>query len=75
MEAIPGIHPRPADANFIFFGCDFDADRVYSQLMERGILIKNFNTPGTMKNFMRVTVGTREENNRFIEALQAILSK
>ena len=75
MMAIPGIHPRPTDANFIFFGCDFDADRVYSRLMERGILIKNFNTPGTMKNFMRVTVGTRDENNRFIEALQAIISK
>jgi histidinol-phosphate aminotransferase len=75
MQAIPEIHPRPTDANFIFFGCDFEADRVYSHLMERGILIKNFNAPGTMKNFMRVTVGTREENNRFIEALQDILSK
>ena len=31
-------------------------------LMERGILIKNFNAPGTMRGFMRVTVGTREEN-------------
>lgn len=75
MKAIPGIRPRPTDANFIFFDCDFDADRVYSHLMERGILIKNFNAPGTMKNFMRVTVGTREENNSFIETLQDILSK
>ena len=75
MKTIPGIHPRPTDANFIFFDCDFDADRVYTQLMERGILIKNFNTPGTMRNFMRVTVGTREENGRFIEVLQDIISK
>jgi histidinol-phosphate aminotransferase len=75
MKKIPGIHPRPADANFIFFGCDFDADRVYSKLMERGILIKNFNAPGAMRNFMRVTVGTREENSRFIEELQDIISK
>jgi histidinol-phosphate aminotransferase len=75
MKKIPGIHPRPADANFIFFGCDFDADRVYSKLMERGILIKNFNAPGAMRNFMRVTVGTREENSRFIGELQDILSK
>jgi histidinol-phosphate aminotransferase len=75
MEAIPGIHPRPTDANFIFFDCAFDADRVYEQLMERGILIKNFNAPGTMKNFMRVTVGTREENGRFIEGLKDIISK
>jgi histidinol-phosphate aminotransferase len=75
MKAIPGIRPRPADANFIFFDCDFDADRVYEHLMTRGILVRNFNAPGTMRNFMRVTVGTREENSRFIEALQDIISK
>jgi histidinol-phosphate aminotransferase len=75
MKSIPGIRPRPTDANFIFFDCDFDADRVYTKLMERGILIKNFNIPGTMRNFMRVTVGTREEDSRFIEVLQHIISK
>ena len=75
MKAIPGIRPRPTDANFIFFDCDFDADRVYEQLMTRGILIRNFNAPGAMRNFMRVTVGTREENGRFIEVLQDIISK
>ncbi len=31
MKTIPGIRPRPTDANFIFFDCDFDADRVYSE--------------------------------------------
>jgi histidinol-phosphate aminotransferase len=75
MKAIPGVDPRPTDANFIFFHCDFDADRVYSGLMERGVLIKNFNAPGTMGNFMRVTVGTREENSRFIEGLRDIITK
>ena len=45
LDALPGIHPRPTDANFIFFSCDFDTDRVYRQLMQRGILIKNFNSP------------------------------
>ncbi len=43
--------------------------------MERGILIKNFNSPGTMRGFMRVTVGTREENQEFIEVLKDILAK
>jgi histidinol-phosphate/aromatic aminotransferase/cobyric acid decarboxylase-like protein len=43
--------------------------------MERGVLIKNFNAPGTMRNFMRVTVGTREENGRFIEVLKDIIAK
>ena len=75
LEALPGIHPRPTDANFIFFSCDFDADRVYRQLMERGILIKNFNSPGTMRGCMRVTVGTREENQEFLDVLKDILAK
>jgi histidinol-phosphate aminotransferase len=75
MKAIPGVDPRPTDANFIFFHCDFDTDRVYKAMLERGVLIKNFNAPGTMRNFMRVTVGTREENRRFIEGLKDIVTK
>jgi histidinol-phosphate aminotransferase len=73
MKAIPGIHPRPTDANFIYFDCDFDSDRVYSGLMARGVLIKNFKAPGTKANFMRVTVGTRQENEMFLEGLRDIL--
>lgn len=75
LKAIPGVDPRPTDANFIFFHCDFDADRVYSALMERGVLIKNFNAPGTTGSFMRVTVGTRLENQRFIEGMKEIITK
>jgi histidinol-phosphate aminotransferase len=75
LDALPGIHPRPTEANFIFFSCDLDADRVYSQLMQRGIVIRNFNAPGKMRGYMRVTVGTREENKEFIEALRDIIAK
>jgi len=75
LESLPGIHPRPTEANFIFFSCDLDADRVYNELMQRGILIRNMNAPGMMKGFMRVTVGTREENMEFVEALRDIVAK
>jgi histidinol-phosphate aminotransferase len=75
MLSINGIHPRHSDANFIFFSCDFDSDRIYSMLRERGILIKNFNMPGRMRNFMRVTVGTPEENDVFIKGLGEVVNK
>ena len=75
LEKLPGVRPYPTDANFIFFCCDFDADRVYSKMMERGILIRNLNGPGMMRGFMRVTVGTRAENREFLEVLRDILSK
>jgi histidinol-phosphate aminotransferase len=75
LAALPGVHPRPPAANFIFFRCDFEADSVYKKLVARGILIKNFNAPGAMQNWMRVTVGTREENVEFLEVLRDIIPK
>jgi histidinol-phosphate aminotransferase len=75
METLPGIHIHPTDANFIFFRCDFDADSVYTALKKRGILIKNFNVPGMMRGYMRVTVGTREENMEFLEVLRDVITK
>jgi histidinol-phosphate aminotransferase len=74
LGSLDGIHPYPSDANFIFFSCDFDTDRVYSALVQEGILIKNLNSPGILKNCMRVTVGNREENNEFLKALKKVIS-
>jgi histidinol-phosphate aminotransferase len=73
LRKIEGIHPYPSDANFIFFSCDFDTDRVYRSLIQEGILIKNLNGPGILKNCMRVTVGNHEENEEFLKALRKIL--
>jgi histidinol-phosphate aminotransferase len=75
LKRIKGINPMPSNANFIFFSCDFDADHVYRCLIKQGILIKNFNSPGLMKNCMRVTVGTPEENEAFIRTIQSLMSE
>ncbi|MBW6486618.1 MAG: histidinol-phosphate transaminase [Syntrophobacterales bacterium] len=75
LLAIAGIKPWRSDANFIFFSCDFDSDRIYSELLAGGVLVKNFNMPGRIKNFMRVTVGTPEENGIFIKKLKEILQQ
>jgi histidinol-phosphate aminotransferase len=75
LGKIAGLHPFPSDANFIFFSCDFDTDNIYSTLARKGILIKNLNSPGVLKNCMRVTVGSREENEEFLKVLKKILQK
>jgi histidinol-phosphate aminotransferase len=75
LGEIEAVHPYPSDANFIFFSCDFDTDNIYSLLIREGILIKNLNSPGVLKNCMRVTVGNREENQELIKALKKILRK
>ncbi|MDQ5984508.1 MAG: Histidinol-phosphate aminotransferase [Syntrophus sp. SKADARSKE-3] len=74
LSGLKGIHPFQSDANFIFFSCDFNADSIYGHLLKKGIMIKNLNAPGRMKNTMRVTIGTRKENAQFMEALRECLT-
>jgi histidinol-phosphate aminotransferase len=42
--------------------------------MEKGVLIRNFNSPGRLENCLRVTIGTPNENNDFLRALREVLS-
>lgn len=69
------IEPYPSDANFILFRLN-DASRIFTQLQQHGILIKNLdNSHPLLKNCLRVTVGTLEENDRFCNTLQNLVTK
>ncbi len=74
MHKIKGIIPYPSRANFIFFSCAFDSDRIYSKLASAGVIVKNLNS-GLTRNCMRVTVGNRKENEAFLSALKSALSE
>jgi len=73
LKLINGVEVYPTDANFILFRVS-DADGVFEKLIEMGVLIRNFNSPGRLKNCLRVTIGTPEENDAFLTALGGILS-
>ncbi len=66
LSSIQGVTPCPSEANFILFRVS-DPDMVFDKLLKQGILIKNMN--GIIRNAMRITVGTRAENDLFIKAL------
>lgn len=74
MSDMGGVEPYHSDANFILFKVG-DADSLFEALVERDILIRNFNKPGRLENCMRVTIGTPGENDRFLRALGDILSR
>ncbi len=73
LSGLTGVEPYPSDANFILFKVG-DADSVFNALIERDVLIRNFNRPGRLENCMRVTIGTPYENDSFLNALRDILS-
>lgn len=66
----------PSRANFILLKLKrANASQVFEQLKVAGILIKNLNSAGGMlKNCLRVTVGTPEENQAFLTAFRNILA-
>ena len=61
----------PSEANFILIKVD-DADKRYSQLIEKGIVIRNRTTQPLCENTLRLTVGTKEENKKLMQALKQI---
>ncbi|MFM8331322.1 MAG: histidinol-phosphate transaminase [Candidatus Methylumidiphilus sp.] len=65
----------PSQANFVSFRVlGQDADAVFGKLKQVGVLIKNLSHAAPMlRGCLRATVGTSEENQRFMEALTAIL--
>lgn len=75
LKKIAGIEPHPSRANFIYFSCNFDSDRIYANLAAQGIMVKNLNQPPRMINCMRVTVGNHHENETFLKALQKVISE
>jgi len=64
------VRAYPSEANFILFRVTH-ADKVFEGLKQHGILVKNLHGGHpALDNCLRVTVGTPEENEQFVTALQ-----
>ena len=70
-----GFEVLPSKANFIFAESpDIDGGELYRELKKRGILIRHFTTE-RIKNFNRITIGTREEMQAFVSTVETILKE
>ena len=64
------VRPYASEANFILFRV-IHADAVFAGLKQRGVLIRNLHgAHPLLADCLRVTVGTLEENEQFVTALQ-----
>jgi len=59
----------PSQANFLYFDVKQDGKVVFEALLKRGVIVRHLGGA-----FLRVTVGLPQENDRFIAALQAVLT-
>ncbi len=61
----------PSDANFLLVRTK-DADKTYQFLVDRGIIVRNRNNATLCNNCIRITVGTKAENQMLVETLKML---
>ncbi len=74
MGKIKGIDVVPSKANFILFRVPVPAAGLHDALLESGVLVrKNPGITHGLEQCLRVTVGTRQENDFFLEKLTKLI--
>ncbi len=67
-----GLNYLPTMGNFISVNLNTDAQPIYAALLRQGVIVRpvaNYQMP----EYLRITIGTAEQNRKFIDALTGIL--
>ena len=67
-----GFTVLPSKANFVFAKPEKNAEKLYLELKENGILVRYFNAP-RIDGFLRITIGTDEDMDIFFGKLKYLL--
>jgi histidinol-phosphate aminotransferase len=75
LGELEGVQAFPSQANFVLANLPMDYAGAHQGLLERGIATKRIGRILNLPNCIRVTVGTREMNRAFLEALTEVLGR
>jgi histidinol-phosphate aminotransferase len=74
LEELP-VEVWPSGANFVLFRPGrADGSEVWQRLVDRSVLVRNCSSWPRLEGCLRVTVGTRTEDDAFLAALEEILT-
>lgn len=71
LRRIPGLQPHPSHGNFVLVRGEDDA--LFSRLLDRGVLVRDFSRVPRLDNCVRITIGTRTEHEVLLDALDEML--
>jgi histidinol-phosphate aminotransferase len=67
-----GLSVLPSQANFLLFsGFPISSAELWQAMLDKGILIRDVGLSG----YLRTTIGTGAENEKFVDALRECLAK
>jgi histidinol-phosphate aminotransferase len=69
-----GLYHLPTSANFIFVGVGVDDQEMHAALVKLGIILRPL-TPWGYKGFMRITIGTHEQNEKVVAGMKKALGE
>ncbi|HEX2488046.1 MAG TPA: histidinol-phosphate transaminase [Blastocatellia bacterium] len=74
LRMIKGLEPVPSAANFFCVKTPILPKELFETLHARGILIRDISKAPMLSEYVRISVGAPEENDRLIAALKEIFS-
>ncbi len=72
---LAGVEVFPSEANFILFRTRLPGAHVFEGLLTEGILVRNLGSVPGLSNCLRVTIGTVEENDRFLDGVTGVMTQ
>lgn len=74
LGQIPGFKVYASDANYLLFNTGpHRALQVFQSLLQKKVLVRNFGDP-LLQNCLRVTVGKKQENEKFLQSLREVIA-
>jgi len=69
-----GVTPYPTNTNFFLVDLKVDGKYFYDAMLRKGVIVRPMNAYG-YPEFIRITVGTEQENNRLTHAMEETLAE
>lgn len=73
LSTLDGVRTFPSDANFLFIEAGRNYQPISKALKRNGIIVKMLGSVAGHRGCMRVTIGTREMNEKFLQCVEGSL--
>jgi len=78
LSRIPGLQVFDSEGNFVLIDAaatGISAEAIVDGMLRKGLLIRLLATHHARRSFVRVTIGTAEQNQRCVEAMREVLEE